>query len=222
MLKCEHCNVTLQGNPKQCPLCLNKPVGMPDQEGERYPLLHEVPPGISRTLRRWVAFGSICAAIICVTINLSQPEGGWWSLFVLAGIASLWIDFLIVAKKRRNLPKSILWQVTIVSSMAILWDVFTGFYKWSLNYVLPILCTCAMVAMVLVAKIRRLHIQDYILYLVMDCILGLISFVLIVTGAVSVVIPSAISFGSALIFFAFLIFFEGRALWAEFQRRMHL
>ncbi|HML49069.1 MAG TPA: DUF6320 domain-containing protein, partial [Clostridia bacterium] len=161
-------------------------------------------------------------AAACVTLNLILPSGGWWSLFVIAGIASLWTDFGIFMKKRRNLPKNILWQVAVVSLIAFFWDLITGFHGWSLDYVLPILASCAMIAMTVVAKARSLDTQDYILYLVIDCILGIVCFILILAGAVRVIIPSAISFGASLVFLAFLLFFEGKALWAEIQRRFHL
>jgi hypothetical protein len=79
-----------------------------------------------------------------------------------------------------------------------------------------------MLALTVVARVRSLDIQDYILYLMISCVFGIISFVLILTGAVRVVIPSAINFCAAVVFLAFLLFFEGKALWAEIQRRLHL
>lgn len=222
MLRCEHCQVDLPGKQNRCPLCQNKPSGTEDSSGSRFPSLPESRLTVSRILMVWSAFITFCAASICISINLILPDGGWWSLFVLAGIASLWIDFALILLKRKNLPKNILWQVAVVSLIAFLWDIFTGFRGWSLNYVFPILCSCGLVAMTVVAKARRLDIQDYIMYLVIDCVLGIVSFVLILTDAVRIVIPSAISFGLSIIFLGFLLFFEGKALWAEFQRRLHL
>lgn len=222
MFRCEYCNIDLPDAPSRCPLCQNTPTGLPCGGERRFPILPASKKAASRTFLALIAFGTVCAAVICITINLILPAGGWWSMFVVAGIGSLWMDFAVMVKKRRNLPKSILWQVAAVSLIAYMWDRFTGFRGWSVDYVLPILCTCAMIAMTLVAKIRRLHIQDYILYLVIDCILGPISFILILVGAVHVVIPSAVCFGSSLVFLAALLFFEGRSLWTEIQRRLHL
>lgn len=222
MLRCEHCQVDLPGEQNRCPLCQSKPSGTEDGSNNRFPSLPEFRLTVSRILMAWSAFGTVCVAAICITINLILPAGGWWSLFILAGIASLWIDFALILLKRKNLPKNILWQVAVVSLIAFLWDILTGFRGWSLDYVFPILCSCGMVAMTIVAKARRLDIQDYIMYLVIDCILGIVSFILILADAVRVVIPSAISFGSSIIFLGFLLFFEGKALWAEIQRRLHL
>ncbi|WP_283606995.1 DUF6320 domain-containing protein [Faecalispora anaeroviscerum] len=222
MLRCEHCKVDLPGEQKRCPLCQNKPLGTPDKSGSRFPKLPKSRQTISRILTAWIAFGSVCAAALCVIVNVIMPAGGWWSLFVIAGITSLWIDYAIMMKKRKNLPKSILWQVISVSLIALFWDLFTGFSGWSVDYVFPILCSCAMITMSIVAKVRRLDTQNYILYLMIDCILGIVCFILLLTGAVQVVIPSAVSFGASIVFLAFLLFFEGKALWAEIQRRLHI
>ncbi|OJU16622.1 MAG: hypothetical protein BGN88_01235 [Clostridiales bacterium 43-6] len=222
MQHCEHCRVELLGSQKRCPLCQNKPVGDPDARENRFPDVPKGKSSVGRMLFAWVAFLSVCAAAICVTINLILPSGGWWSLFVIAGIISLWVDFALILKKRKNLPKNILWQVAVVSLIAFLWDYLTGFHRWSLDYVLPILCSCAMLAMTVVAKVRRMDIQDYILYLVIDCVLGIGSLVFLLTGIVQIIIPSALSFGASLVFLAFLLFFEGKALLAELQRRLHL
>lgn len=221
MLRCNSCGVYLRGCPTQCPLCQCSLAGEPDETAGAFPPILSR-QGSIRRLIAWIAFGSVSAAVICFTINLILPVGGWWSLFVVTGIGSLWIDFAIMIRKRKNLPKNILWQVAAISLIAFLWDKFTGFQGWSLDYVLPILCTCSMIAMAVVARIRWLHIQDYILYLVLDCILGIVSLVLIIMGTVRIVIPSAICFGVSVIFLASLLFFEGKALRAEFQRRLHM
>ncbi|MDR1443805.1 MAG: DUF6320 domain-containing protein [Treponema sp.] len=221
MLRCEHCGVSLPGTQGRCPLCQSEPAGDPDGSRDRFPRLPESRRTVSRALITWLAFESVCVVVICITVNITVPAGGWWSMFVLAGVVSLWIDFAVVLKKQTNPPKSIIWQVTVVSLMAFLWDICTTYKGWSLEYVLPILSTAAMLAMTVVAKVRNLDIQDYILYLVIACVFGIVSFVLILTGAVRVVIPSAINFCAAVVFLAFLLFFEGKALWAEFQRRLH-
>ncbi|WZL79754.1 DUF6320 domain-containing protein [Eubacteriales bacterium mix99] len=220
MLRCDRCGIDLPGNPLRCPLCQSALSGTPDNTGNRFPVPNTLPKA-SRKLLALIAFGTVCASVISVVINLIRPAGGWWSLFVITGFASLWIDFAVLIRKRNNLTKDVLWQAVVVSLLAYLWDRFTGFHGWSLDYVLPILCTCAMIAITLIAQIQKLHIQDYILYLFMDCMLGIISFVLIRARIVRVITPCAICFGASVIFLAALLFFERKALWEEIQRRLH-
>ncbi|MEA5067763.1 MAG: DUF6320 domain-containing protein, partial [Christensenellaceae bacterium] len=115
MLRCEHCNIGLPGTPSACPLCQGALTGTPDGSGRAFPDLPKSGPSAHRRLLQWIAFGTVCLAAVCAAINLILPSGGMWSLFVAAGVASLWTDLGVALKKRRNLPKAILWQVTIMS-----------------------------------------------------------------------------------------------------------
>ncbi|HWQ79347.1 MAG TPA: DUF6320 domain-containing protein [Anaerovoracaceae bacterium] len=221
MLYCKSCRVRLPGKYERCPLCQGDLTGQADGAGNVFPVIPP-PRETYHTLQVWLAFGSVAAAAICVAVNLILPSDGWWFLFVLGGIGSFWISLALVLKNGKNVQKTILWQVGALSILAYFWDLFTGFQGWSLNYVLPILCTCAMVTMSVIAKVRNLDIQSYIFYLIIDCVFGMLSFALLVIGKISVVFPSAICFASSIIFLAALLFFEGRALFAEMQRRFHL
>ena len=221
MLTCRNCKIRLPGKYRRCPLCQGDLEGKPEETGNVFPVISDH-SNAYHALLMWLAFGSVAAATVCMTVNLILPSGGWWSLFVVCGIVSFWISLALVLKKRRNVPKTILWQVCVLTLLAYLWDQFTGFKGWSLNYVLPILCTSAMVAMSVIAKVRKLDIQNYILYLIIDCIFGILSFTLLIIGRTTVVIPSAICFATTIIFLAALLFFEGKALSAEIQRRFHL
>ena len=221
MLYCQNCKIHLSGQYMRCPLCKGDLSGEPDQAENIFPPV--VPrKEMNHTLLTWLAFGSVAAAAVCIAINLILPTGGWWFLFVVFGIISFWISLALVLKKRTNIPKTVLWQVGILSLLAYIWDRFTGFRGWSLNFVLPILCTSAMVAMSVIARVQKLKIENYIFYLVIDCVFGILSFTLLVTGRTTEVIPSAICFASTIIFLAALLIFQGKTLLAEIQRRFHL
>ena len=221
MLYCKNCGIRLQGAYGRCPLCKGELTGTPDEAGNVFPV---IPPRreTGRALLVWLAFGSVAAAAVSTAVNLILPSGGWWFLFVLGGVGSIWLSLALVLKKRRNIPKTILWKVGLLSVLAFVWDLLTGFRGWSLDYVFPSLCTGSMIAMAVIARVRKLNIQNYILYLVIDCVFGLLSFTLLVMGKIRIIIPSAICFASTVIFLAALLFFEGKALLAEIQRRFHL
>ncbi|QAT50344.1 hypothetical protein EQM14_11545 [Caproiciproducens sp. NJN-50] len=221
MLYCKNCRVRLPGSYRRCPLCQGDLSGEADENGNVFPTI-PLHTDAEHALMVWLSFCSIAAAAVCTAVNLVLPSGGWWFLFVIGGIGSFWISLILVLKKRKNIPKTILWQVGVLSILAYVWDRFTGFQGWSLNYVLPILCTSAMVAMSVIARARKLDIQSYIFYLIIDCVFGILSFILLVMGKVAVMIPSAICFASTIIFLAALLLFEGKALFAEIQRRFHL
>ena len=221
MLRCKNCKILLPGAYARCPLCQGDLTGEPDPGGNVYPAL-PARAGERRSVLARIAFGTAAAGAVCIAVNLTLPASGPWCLFVIGGILSFWISFALVVQKRKNLPKTILWQVIILSLLAFLWDRFTGFQGWSLNYVLPILCTAAMAAMAILAKIRNLDIQDYVLYLIIDCVFGILSCSLLAAGRITEPIPSAVCFAATDISLAALLLFQGRAFLAELQRRFHM
>lgn len=221
MLTCKKCNLTITGSLTRCPLCQGDLTGEAEPDQAVFPV---VPPARHphRVLLRLMMLASIAAAAICAAINLSLPEDGWWCLFVVGGLASFWLSFAILLKKRHNIPKGILWQVALISALAIGWDLCTGFYGWSLDYVVPILCICAMIAMAVISKIIKLRIEDYILYLILDIVFGIVPLILILCHVLDIVYPSAACVAASLVSLAALFLFEGQALRSEIARRMHL
>lgn len=218
-MKCEKCNVSVSGTAKRCPLCQGDLQGVPNEDEQVYPI---VPLNKSRRLFLSImGFVSVVICVICFTINLSLP-GRWWSLFVFGGILSFWVSFSLVVKNRGNIHKAIVWQVALISSIAVIWDLVTGFHNWSVDFVIPILCTVAMLAMAVIGKVMKLEINDYMIYLVLDAILGVLSLILILCGVVNFILPSAICFASSVISLAALFIFEGRAMVSEIKRKVHL
>lgn len=220
MLYCRKCNIKAPGSPKKCPLCQGDLTGNPGAAENIFPV---IPPRVYRS-RKFItitAFCTVVAATAVIAVNICVPSGGWWSLFVLAGLGSLWLSFLSI-NMGKNIPKNIFKQVIIFSLLALAWDFFTGFNRWSLNFVIPILFSSAMVALAVHAKIMKLGVEDYTLYMLIISVMGVSSLLLILFGVVSIVYPAAVCFALAVISLASILLFEGKALWQELKRRTHL
>lgn len=220
---CDKCKVTVRGRYSHCPLCQQPLSG--DGTAEIFPDVQVRSQPSARRLKsilRLAAFVSIVSVVICIALNVIFPEYGWWSIFVIAGMASLWLSMGVLIRKMDNILKAIIWQVAIISILAVIWDVFTGFRGWSVEFVLPILCTASMAAMAIFAQVTRLKIEDYMIYLVIDSVWGILCVLLIVFNIVDIIIPSLICVACSIISLAALLIFEGRALKSELRRRLHL
>lgn len=223
---CEKCKVTVRGGgggggsgaEALCPLCQGRITG--EGTGEVFPVLNtEKPEG---KLLRLMFLIMLVASVVCITINVSMPSTGYWSLLVIAGFFSFDLSFYVLISKRKNIYKTILWEVAILSVIAVLWDISTGFRGWSTDFVIPITCTAAMAAMAVIAQITHLKIEDYIVYLIIDGVFGLISLLLILLDVTNYRLPSLICIGSSVISFGALMIFEGPAMTSEIRRRLHL
>ncbi|MDF2950229.1 MAG: hypothetical protein K0R07_2279, partial [Sedimentibacter sp.] len=117
MKYCNSCKVNVVGNRKNCPLCQESLKGDKNED--------EVFPKISFVYKehglffKMMLLVSIIVASISVSINILLPQGGAWSLFVLGGLGSVWASMISAINKRNNIPKNIVYQVMIISVIAV-------------------------------------------------------------------------------------------------------
>lgn len=215
---CEKCKVTVRGGNGYCPLCQRQIAG--EITDDIFPRISAGKP--EGKFFRLMILLMLVASVVCITVNVSMPGTGYWSLLVIAGFLSFGVSFYVLLSKRENIYKTILWEVAILSVIGVLWDVFTGFRGWSTDFVIPITCTAAMAAMAVIAQITHLKIEDYIVYLIIDGVFGLIALLLILFGVTEVRLPSLICIGASIISFGTLVIFEGAAVASEIRRRLHL
>ncbi len=220
MQYCEHCKVHIRGNRKYCPLCQNTITGSGSDEEEIFP---KVPVTYQYNLMiRVMLFISISIAVISFAINIMFPVNVNWPMFIIAGILCIWISLAIVIRKRYNIPKTIIWQVAVISVLAVIWDWRTGWRGWSLDYVIPIVCVVAMIVMYITAKIMRLGVRDFIIYIVLDSIFGIVPGLFLLLNLLEVKYPSVVSITVSVLSLAAVILFEGDNIREELDKRMHL
>ena len=222
MKYCAKCKTSVTGNPSCCPLCQGalREEGEPDVRGDIFPWIPDTLHKHSLFFRILVLV-SVAAAVICVAINLILPKHGWWSLFVLAGLACAWIGLAVAFRNRHNVPKSMLYQVVVVSVLTALWDYCTGWHGWSIDYVIPIGCVVAMTILAITARVFKLNFGSFIVYITIAALFGIVPVVFYLLGMLKVVYPSVICVAGSMISLAALMIFEGDNMRKELKRRLH-
>ena len=86
----------------------------------------------------------------------------------------MWISLFFIIRKKDNIPKTIIWQVGVISTLSLLWDYSMGWIGWSIEYVIPSICVGAMIVMAIAAKILKIGVRDLIIYMLVDGIFGFI------------------------------------------------
>lgn len=220
MYYCKKCGFSVTGSRAKCPFCGSGLAGEPDGENVFPEIPYKEPK--NELLIRLLALGTVIAEAVCIAVNFFLQEYGWWSVYVGAGLLSVWLAAGIAVKKRRNPLKAVLWQVCAGSCLIFAWDYGTGFRGWSLDFVLPVLYICSLFLMMALVRLLRLKAQDYLLYLGWNLLLGLIPLGLLSGGALRVAGPSVICVLVSVVGFAVLILFRGAEVRAELGRRFHL
>ena len=209
------------GKSNICPLCGNKMISLDDNDEEKFPIINSI------YYKNYMFFKililmSVIVVTVSLIINILYQSDIYWSLLVLLGIGCGWITLILLILKRNNIHKSLLWQIISITILSIIWDKLTGWHGWSINYVIPIVCSVFMIIMVLAAKILKPQRGDYIIYILFDCVFGMVQLILIILKVVNIVIPSLICVVFSIISLTSLILFEGKNILEELKCRLHL
>jgi hypothetical protein len=111
-------------------------------------------------------------ALCVLLLNFLFRSRGLWSLFVLGGVACMWMTLGLALYKERNIPKTMVWEVFLIAVLCVLWDYFTGWRGWSINYVLPIVSMGVMVVLVFTCRLFHVAAGSLIVYLMGRCTNG--------------------------------------------------
>ncbi len=226
MKYCEKCKVYVPSTREHCPLCQRPLTQAPDQSPSFYD--EEVFPYLPtiyhqhNLLIRTALFLSVVACVLCLTLNFLLMPDNWWSLFVLAGVGAAWLTVAQAIRKRSSFCKHVLYQVVTIALVAVLFDLLTGFLRWSTTYVIPALCLFAMVVIGITAVIRRLRINDYIIYMLLSALFGIVPLIFLPLNLVTASWPTVIAAAAGIIYLAGLVLFIGRDTWRELLRRLHV
>ena len=223
MLFCKSCGASISGNKSCCPLCQQPLSGEPDEKSEIFPniKLKDYNKGF---LVRVASFIAIAGAVTDIGVYSTVHTAGgvrWW-VFVLAGIFCCWVSAVTAIIKRRNIFKNISWQLIIITGFAVLWDVFTGWRGWSIDYVIPCCCMASMAIMYILSKILKTEVRACMIYLLWDMVYGIVPIIFIFCGILRVTFPSIACVALSVISISAIILFQGKSIFDELSRRFHL
>ncbi len=221
MRECPKCHVKISGPNDFCPLCQSPTLTLSADEEPVFPQLKE-PNEKYHLALRLLALVSLLAGITCVLVNLAISHKLSWSLFAIAILVCFWISFGMAIYQRKNLHKNILYQNIIISVLIVLWDLGTGWDSWSIEFVIPILTSLTLVNMFILAATLHLHINDYVIYMLLNMLPNLGLMICLGIGLIKYSLASYLSIGIAAALLVVLLVFNGSSIKAELARRLHI
>ncbi len=221
MQYCEKCKVSLKGNNKICPLCGGIVQKQEEEAPEVFPFIPTIYQEFNILLRTMIMV-SITAIIITFAVNLIFTRSSNWSLFVAGAVLCMWISLYFVIRKRHNIPKTIVWQVVLLTTISVIWDILTGWRGWSIDFVFPIACVAAILVIPIAYRILKIGVRDLLIYIFMDAIFGLIPMIFLAFGFLQIIVPSIICAAVSAISLAAIIIYEGDNMKSELKKRMHI
>lgn len=220
MIKCDNCGVNITGERSHCPLCGKK---LSDAIEEDYEIFPKVKQRMSYNLIvKITTFAAIVAILVINIINSSFIPHLKLYVPLSLGVGCAWIIIVVGVRKRKNIPKNILYEAVISVLLCLLWDHVTGWRGWSVNYVIPITFAALNSFYFVMSYVDRSKNTQYNIYFVISLIGTLISIILWLTGAAASTPFVTIPIGVGVSLLIAQLIFRGGSFISELHRRFHV
>lgn len=228
MKYCKECQVSVRDNWQACPLCdtefvisteIEQLVGKGKTPSAFLnPSLRFDRTKVTKSFISW----SLVLILFYLAVRLFLPFKFFGLEFILLGLMTTWLMIVILLRKRRNIVKSIMYLLVLFSAASLYMDYTNAEIGWSITFVIPILCISAILAMFISVRFVDLKVGDYVLYLQLAAIVGIIPLVFVLMDWVGHPLPSILSTVFSFIMFIYVFIKHRQKITEELSKRMHL
>jgi len=223
MQKCTSCGFNLSGDRQVCPLCGKKLEH--HCEEECYDVFPKVPVKVTYHLIFKIStFAAIFGIVVVNIINKMFIPHFKIYLPLTLGIIGAWLIINVGFKKRKNIPKNILYEAVISIVLCLLWDYFSGWRGWSVGYVLPSTSAALVIFYFVMGIADRSRLTTYTGYFMISEIGIIVCFILNLLGVFYGVAEyfAVMAVAVGLLLFLAQVVFRGKGFFSELHRWLHL
>lgn len=192
------------------------------EEKNEFPGCGETQKKEDRKVMQTFTFLCLAVAVICGMFNYLMLGTLNWFWFAAAGCFCAWLVVHVAYLKRRNILKNEMWQLLIITVLCVLWDHFTGWHGWSIDFVFPFGALAVLGSISVIAKINHLEREEYLYYLIQSAVVGCIPAIFTAIGLITYTWPSVLSTGISFLTLAGLFIFQKKDTLREFRKKLRI
>lgn len=217
MTKCNKCNVILDTVLDICPLCNSEVKNTGDAS---YPVIKN---NLTKSLMMKKIFFIHCmVCIIIILINYFCTPNVKWSIFVVIQLILTYFIFNKVLSGRNKILSLLFMLNFITCIISIFWDYYTGFSGWSINYVLPSLCICYGIFMIVLRFVKYFAFKENTSYIYLNVCIAFVPLILVYLDKISFPLLSVISAVMGVINILVLIIFGWSNFKEDIRKKLHM
>ena len=223
MNKCLHCGVFIDESLQKCPLChRNIADANTISENKWYPSYNVSKIDVPKTMKaKVILFLSISIISICLLINLLSGIEHPWVFYVAGPVLYLLILINNTILSKKHMGTKILIQILSISTMLFIIDFCSGFYRWSVNIIIPFLVIIGTFMITIIIYKKKMLWNEYMGYTITMIFLGFIPAILYFIGIANILWASAVSALYALLTTVGMLLFSNKKFKNELERRFH-
>lgn len=223
MVYCENCKASIKGDWEICPLCQTSMKQENSEDKKTGTSFLNDPLLFNRDQAKQTFFRvSLLLILLYFIAQIFYPFKFFGLEYILFGLFITWTLGIIFVRKRRNLAKVITYYLLLISLATIYFDYLFGWRGWSITFVVPIISMSALLAIFIAMQVINLKVQDYVLYLQLAALFGLIPLLFLIMNWVGHPLPSLLSVILSIIMFIGVLIRYRKLLIRELQKRMHI
>lgn len=220
---CENCKASIKGDWEICPLCQTSMKQENSEDKKTGTSFLNDPLLFNRDQAKQTFFRvSLLLIQLYFIAQIFYPFKFFGLEYILFGLFITWTLGIIFVRKRRNLAKVITYYLLLISLATIYFDYLFGWRGWSITFVVPIISMSALLAIFIAMQVINLKVQDYVLYLQLAALFGLIPLLFLIMNWVGHPLPSLLSVILSIIMFIGVLIRYRKLLIRELQKRMHI
>ena len=220
---CENCKASIKGDWEICPLCQTSMKQENSEDKKTGTSFLNDPLLFNRDQAKQTFFRvSLLLILLYFIAQIFYPFKFFGLEYILFGLFITWTLGIIFVRKRRNLAKVITYYLLLISLATIYFDYLFGWRGWSITFVVPIISMSALLAIFIAMQVINLKVQDYVLYLQLAALFGLIPLLFLIMNWVGHPLPSLLSVILSIIMFIGVLIRYRKLLIRELQKRLHI
>ena len=227
IMKCINCSVTVISRHNRCPLCgalVNPGETDHSHDNEFYPEYPEYKESKLDKAKRAGFFITIAFSAIAVFVNLFSLtiHESFWSFIVVSCLFYAFISLKTVSSKKIHTGAKFLFQLIMLSFLAVIIDVFSGFTMWSTTYVIPSLSTASSFVITVFAASKKALYKEYLGYILTSLLISIVPAVLCIFSLSERAWVGYAALLFSLIMLFGLYIFADKDFKRELKKRFHL
>ena len=220
MQNCPKCRVQILGNKRVCPLCQKK-LETGNAETGNFPVFPERKIS-SVTFMKILTFLLAAFCILTWMVGFMFPATEAVIRICQISAFFIWGDVFVINYYKYNVLKTITIETFVIILAVVISDLFTGWHRWSITWVVPSILFAVMIATLIVSKAAKLHADEFIAYLMIDSLVALSQLIFIKLGMNWFPIPAIILVTLYLLMDAGVVIFGFGDLLTAIARRLNL
>lgn len=223
MAKCNQCNVTISDKTTVCPLCqcvveVDEPAAIRLNE---YPDVWFKERKIKQFCN-WILLAVMGASAVLAVVNFAFSRDSWWCIIPIAAMLYGYLAFRSIFVSRKGYRWKVFVSVAFAFLLMLVIDVETGFYGWSMNFVLPGGILIMDLVVVVLMMTNRQNWQSYMIMQIVMAVVSSVPIVLWIFELITSPLLSVIAAGVSVFMFVGSLIIGDRTARSELRRRFHI